>query len=197
MDDDCLGGKCCSRYGYCGTGQDYCKPPRCQTVEVTLKGGALEAHGGNPLGQGPQAPLGPLLGFYNRSIDMCHHASWTKEIRFNNIWYRDHAIWFHVMAGWGDDPNECGKKVSKGQFRNYWKIGNIESKLGVLDTYDKDQVNQDQGYNTLPYSYDHRQAAWSYWDILAAGAPWIGPTLEISVDCVLFEEERRGDGPCK
>jgi len=171
----------------------------CQTIKVTLKGRALKAHGGQI---GIFGPFGPLQGFYNRTTDVCGKPSWSKRIRHNGLLYRNQRIWWHSRFD-GSADSECGKKVSKGHGKDYWKIGSLNRKLsgfgvtglGGMDTYDRANFVD----NDAPYLYDHRRSVWSYWDWLpnvenpGDAMKWVGPTREIDVSCVIYTP--RGDGP--
>jgi len=57
VDDDCRAGQCCSTYGYCGAGPDYCRPG-CILDDIEILGGDL------PVDQGGQ-------GFFSERDDDC------------------------------------------------------------------------------------------------------------------------------
>merc|ERR1740129_117102 len=57
VNDDCRGGQCCSTYGYCGNGPDYCRPG-CILDDIEILGGDL------PVDQGGQ-------GFFAERDDDC------------------------------------------------------------------------------------------------------------------------------
>ena len=112
--------------------------------------------------------------------------SWSKRTYYNGVFYQNQRIWWH-------DGEECGKKVSKGSGKGYWKIGTFwdySFALGAMDTLDANPSVQGP-----PYSYDHHRNVWSFWDWKSESqvVGWVGPTREIKVNCVLFE----GDDPCK
>ena len=112
---------------------------RCLTIKLTLKGGAKWMH------EQTSSPFGPLPGLYNRSWNTCDYPNWARYLgSFPDKKYQ--KIWFHIKAD--ADGNDCGKKVSKGKGKSYWKVGEVwQSALDSWDT--KASVDQTSLY---PYS---------------------------------------------
>ena len=164
---------------------------RCLTIKLTLKGGAKEMH--EELASSPSSPFGPLQGLYKRSHNTCDYPTWARKYGpYPDTKYQ--RIWWHEKAKNGFD---CGKKVSKGKGKNYWKVGDYYSKLSALDSWDTStSVDQRRLY---PYS---RRLKWSYmdWRPDTNADIWtVAPRGEIRLKCVKYGDLPwpMEDGPCK
>jgi len=99
VDADCRGGQCCSTYGYCGSGPDYCRPG-CVLEDIEILGGDL------PINQGGQGV------FADRDDDCAKSCEDNGKCFFWSYSVRERRCFLKLERPKLRQPNDRGTFIS-------------------------------------------------------------------------------------